>query len=120
PDGLKLAQRMCGVNDPSRLYEIVLYASPPTVDEFPDGLFFEDDIIWHQQQFGRKGLVATANIVLCGQQMFGMVYVSDLVQRISRQRQYKTRVENVFKGWSRLLINALLVFAIEHGVQSFF
>jgi hypothetical protein len=52
--------------------------------------------------------------------MFGMVYISDLVQRISRQRQHKTRIENMFKGWSRLLINTLLVFAIEHGVQSFF
>jgi glycosyltransferase involved in cell wall biosynthesis len=119
PDGLKLAFRMCGVRDPARLYELVLFASPAVTDQFPNGLFFDDDIIWHQQQFGRKGQVASANVALDGQRMFGMVYISDLVQRISRQRQHKTRVENVFKGWSRLLINALLVFAIEHGVQSF-
>jgi len=120
PDGLKLASRMCDVRDPARLYEVVLYASPPATDKLPDALFFDDDIIWHQQQFGRKGQVASANIVLDGERMFGMVYVSDLVQRISRQRQHKTRVDKVFKGWSRLLINALLVFAIEHGVQTFF
>jgi peptidoglycan/xylan/chitin deacetylase (PgdA/CDA1 family) len=41
------------------------------------------------------------------------------VQRISRQRQYKTRVENVSGGWSRLLINALLVLAVENAVRTF-
>jgi hypothetical protein len=120
PDGLKLASRMCNIRDPALLHEVVLFASPTAIDKFPDALFFDDDIIWHQQQFLRKGQVASANIVLDGQRMFGMAYVSDLVQRISRRPEHRTQVTKVFQGWSRLLFNALLVFAIEHGVQSFF
>jgi len=120
PDGLKLARRMCGLGDPARLREIVLYAASPTVDLLPDSLYFDDEIVWHQQQFGRKGQVATANVVLDGDRMFGMAYVSDLVQRIPRQRQYKTRVEKVFQGWSRLLVNALLGFALENKIRTFF
>jgi hypothetical protein len=111
---------MCDVRDPACLHEVILFATPPAIDKFPDELFFDDNIIWHQQQFGRKGQVASANIVLDGQRMFGMAYVSDLVQRISRRREHSTQVTKVFKGWSRLLFNGLLVFAIEHGVQSFF
>jgi hypothetical protein len=118
PDGLQLARRMCGVSDPSRLREIVLFASAPAVDALPESLYFDDDLVWHQQQFGRKGQVATASVVLDGKRLFATTYVSDLVQRISRRRQYKTRVEKVFQGWSRLLINALLVFALENGVET--
>src|SRR5262249_3317646 len=52
PDGFKLAQRMCGTTDPFGCWEIVLYADSSMLGEFPAELFFDDDLIWHQQQFG--------------------------------------------------------------------
>lgn len=57
PDQLKLARRMCGVRDPNKLWEVVVYATSPATDEFPEELFFDDDLIWHQQQFGNTGHV---------------------------------------------------------------
>jgi len=38
-----------------QLWEIVIYADSPVIDEFPQALFFDDDVIWHQQQFGKSG-----------------------------------------------------------------
>ena len=66
PDGFNLAQRMCGKDDPERMREIVLYAEPPVLTEFPPDLFFDDELVWHQQQFGLPGQVACANLVLAG------------------------------------------------------
>ena len=117
PDGFKLAQRMCGTSDPSACWEIVLYASSPTIDEFPAHLFFDDDLVWHQQQFGRVGQIATANLVVDGTDLYTMVHVSDLVQRIARRREHKTRIENRFKGWHHMLLNAVGNFALEHGLS---
>jgi hypothetical protein len=117
PDGMKLAQAMTGCEDPAAMREIVLYADPATLGEFPRALFFDDDIVWHQQQFGLPGQVATANLVLEGDALWSMVHVSDLVQRISRRREHKTRVEKRFKGWVHMLLNAVMAFAAEHGVR---
>jgi peptidoglycan/xylan/chitin deacetylase (PgdA/CDA1 family) len=120
PDGLKMAQRMCGVSDPGALWEVVLYAFGPAVDSFPDDLFFDPDLIWHQQHGGKRGQVATANLVAKGRNLYGMNYLSDLVQRISRRREFKTRIENRFKGWHRMLLNGILNFAIEKGFKRFY
>jgi hypothetical protein len=119
PDALQLASRMCGILQPGRLWEILLYAHGPILDTFPDELFFDKDVIWHQQHFGVKGHIAYACIALKDRTLYGLNYVSDLVQRISRRRNYKTRVENRFKSWSDLLLNAILNFAIEHKVSKF-
>jgi hypothetical protein len=116
PDGFKLARSMCGAGDVNQLWEIVLYAARRLVDQFPADLFFDDDLIWHQQQFGRPGQIATANVVLDGDRLYSMVHISDLVQRISRRREHKTRIENRFKGWNHMLLNAILNFARERGV----
>ena len=40
-----------------------------------------------------------------------MVHISDVVQRISRRRSLKTKVENRFKGWNHMLLNGILNFA---------
>ena len=66
PDGYKIAERMLGRVDPDELWEIVLYADPSLVAEFPADVFFDDDLVWHQQQLGLPGQVATANVVLRG------------------------------------------------------
>jgi hypothetical protein len=120
PDGYKLARLMCEERDPNKHWEVVLHAISPVIDEFPHELFFDDDLIWHQQQFGKIGQIATANLVLDGNKLYSMVHISDLVQRISRKRKYKTRIENRFKGWPYMLLNGIINFAIENNVKSIY
>ena len=120
PDGLKLAHRMCGVGDPNKQWEVVLYATSPLIDEFPEELFFDDDIIWHQQQFGKVGHVAFAYLVVSRGNLYGLNYVSDLVQRIGRRRGYKTRIEKIFKGWPHMLLNSIMTFAIENNIKKIY
>src|SRR6476660_4561155 len=98
PDGFRLAQSMCRKEDPASMWELVLYADPAMLAEFPADLFFDDDLIWHQQQFGRPGQIASANIVLDGRTVYSITHVSDLVQRIPRRREHKTRIEKRFEG----------------------
>jgi hypothetical protein len=117
PDGFALSELMCGLNDPAAMWELVLYADAAATAEFPPDLFFDDDVIWHGQQFGRPGQVATASVVLDGDTVHAVTLVSDLVQRISRRREHKTRVEKRFEGWRHMLLNAILAFALEHGAH---
>jgi hypothetical protein len=117
PDGYKLAQRMCGPVSLGELWELVLYALPPVLDEFPADVFFDDDIAWHQQQFGLPGQVATVNLVEQPPDVYAMVLISDVVQRIGRRRDLKTRIENRFAGWSRMLVHAVCEFALDHGLE---
>ncbi|MGH2994341.1 MAG: hypothetical protein ACRDL1_12515 [Solirubrobacterales bacterium] len=117
PDGFKLAERMCGRDNPAMMWELVLYADPAMLAEFPADLFFDDELIWHQQQFGRPGQVASASIVLDGSTVYSITHVSDLVQRISRRREHKTRIEKRFEGWCHMLLNAVLAFAEEHRAR---
>jgi hypothetical protein len=117
PDGFRLAQWMLGCGDPGRLREIQLYAIGPVLDEFPAELFFDDDLIWHQQQFGLPGHIASATLVLDGERLFAITFVSDVVQRVSRRREYKTRIEKKFHGWHYMLWNSVLAYAAELGVS---
>jgi hypothetical protein len=118
PDGLQIANRMCGESDPARLWELVLYAAEPLVERFPRELFFDDELVWHRQQFGRAGQVATANLVLDGPVLRSMVHISDLVQRIARRPEHRTRIDNTFKGWPHMLLNGVMSFAVERGVRT--
>jgi hypothetical protein len=115
PDGFKIARWMCGDVSPDQMWELVLYAAPSIATQFPGDLFFDDDIVWHQQQSSRPGQIATANLVVRGHELYTMVHISDLVQRIPRRRELKTRVENRFKGWNHMLLNGILNFAV--GMQ---
>jgi hypothetical protein len=109
---------MCGVEDPEALWELVLYAAPELLEGFPPDLFFDDDIVWHQQQFGIPGQVASANIVLDGDTVYSMAHVSDLVQRIGRRREHKTQIEKRFGGWQGMVLNAVVDFAAERGART--
>lgn len=120
PDGFKLAERMCGPCDLKQFWEIVIYADKPVVDEFPKELFFDDDLVWHQQQFGKTGQIASANFVRKDNGLYSMVHISDLVQRISRRREFKTRIENRFKGWHHMLLNSILNFAVENNLATIY
>jgi peptidoglycan/xylan/chitin deacetylase (PgdA/CDA1 family) len=117
PDGLELAKAMAANANPARLREFVLYAVPPVLDEFPRDLFFDDDLQWHQQQFGLQGQVACANVIREKGCLRVCTFVSDLVQRVSRAPQYRTRIDARFKGWNRLLRNAILFYAVENGID---
>jgi hypothetical protein len=117
PDGFKIARWMCGEVSPDQLWELVIHAAPSLAGQFPSELFFDDDIVWHQQQFGRSGQIATANLVVRGAELYTMVHISDVVQRISRRRSLKTRVENRFKGWNHMLLNGILNFAAGMGME---
>ncbi len=120
PDGFKQAKAMVGKSDLNSCWEIVLYAISPVIDEFPQTLFFDSEILYHQQQFGQRGQIATVNLFIDNDRLYTMNHQSDLVQRISRRRHLKTRVETVFKGWNLMLWNAILNFALERGLKQIY
>src|SRR5262249_49547301 len=64
------------------------------------------------------GQIATINLLRRGTDLYTMVHQSDLVQRASRAGQYRTRIQNRFKGWNFMLLNAVLNFAMEQNIQS--
>jgi len=115
PDGFKLAHFMCTEQDPNRQSELVLYTTPEVAAEFPDDLWFDNELVWHQQQFGRPGQVATANLRQDSGDLYSMGHISDLVQRISRRPADKSRIEKRFKGWPAMLLNAIVAYAAENG-----
>jgi hypothetical protein len=115
PDGAKLAKRMTGISRPESLWQVVIHATPPATDEFPSEIFFDRELLWHQQHFHEPGQVANVTVAQQGGTMYTMAHQSDLVQRISRRRDLKTRVEKVFRGWHHLLLNAIANFAVQRG-----
>ena len=117
PDGLQLAQRTLGCGDPRRLREILLYAIGPALDEFPPELFFDGELVWHQQQFGLPGHIGSASLVLDEDRLYATTFVSDIVQRISRRREFKTRIEKWFRGWHYMLWNSALAWATDLRVR---
>lgn len=117
PDGYELAMRMRGRCKLEQLWELVLFADEALARRFPTELFFDRDIVWHQQHFGRPGQIAAADLVLDGKDLYSMAHQSDVVQRIGRRRSHKTQIEKRFKGWHHMLLNAVLGFAVEHRVR---
>ena len=120
PDGYKLAKWMCGESDPETLSELILYADAELSARFPREMWFDRDLIWHEQQFGRVGQVASVNLRRNGTDLYSMVYISDLVQRASRRPAEKSRLENRFKGWPSMLLNAALATAVQQGFRRLF
>lgn len=118
PDGLKVARRMCGDAAVEECWQILLYAEEPVCSLFPDDLYFDDEVAWHQQQYGRAGQVASATLLRRGDELVTLIHQSDLVQRISRRREHKTQIENRFKGWHDMLLNAVLQIGLEWGVRT--
>src|SRR5262245_193529 len=120
PDAFRLAREMCGGKTLDGHVELLLYADPAQLDEFPQEIFFDDDVIWHRQQFGRSGHVAFAYLYREKEKLYCLNLVSDLVQRISRRREHKTRVETRFRGWNHMVLNSILNFAVEKGVEKIY
>jgi hypothetical protein len=120
PDHLKLARWMIGRAAPDACWEVLLYAEPPALDQIPAWLYFDDDLIWHGQHLGQVGHVASANLVFDGTAVYANALVSDLVQRIARRREFKTRVETTFHGWTHVLLNAVAAFGLRRGVRDLY
>jgi len=120
PDGFRMTKRLFKNADINSCWEGVLFAMSPVLDEFPKELFFDPDIMYHQQQFGKPGQIATVNLFIDDDRLYTMVHQSDLVQRIPRRREWKTRIENRFKGWNLMLWNAILNFALSRGLKQVF
>jgi len=118
PEGYFFANRMWNVSDPNSLWEIILYACGNILDEFPDELFFDDDIVWHQEHFGKPGQIATANLIIDGDTLYTLEHVSDIVQRIHIRKEYKTRITSCFGHWHHMLLNSILNFAVENNLTS--
>src|SRR3954470_7741654 len=118
PDGFKLAERMCGERQLDRHWQLLVQADAALVERFPSELFFDRELLWHQQHFGRPGQVASASVVLRPDAMHTLVHQSDLVQRIGRFREHKAQVENRLGGWPWMLVNGLLAFAAERGIRT--
>jgi hypothetical protein len=117
-DGMKLARAMYGVSHADRLRQIVLFAAEPALAGIPPEIFFDDDLVWHQQQLGLRGHVAAANLIVEGTTLLTTARFSDIVQRISRRRDVLTRVERRFHGWDHMLLNGILAYAVEHGLTT--
>lgn len=116
PDGYRIAQAALGAHDVGAHWQLVLYADEEIVRRFPRELFFDDDIVWHRQHFGRTGQVATASVVVDGERMSTFAHHADLVQRIGRARELKTQIEKRLGGWPWMMLNALIGFARDRGV----
>jgi hypothetical protein len=109
---------MWGLHGLPAHWQLALYADPPLIEDFPRELFFDDDLIWHQQHFGRPGQVATASIVIDSGTIFTSTHHADLVQRIGRFREHKTQIEKRLRGWPWMLLNGVLAFAHERGIAT--
>ncbi|MCW5977812.1 MAG: hypothetical protein KIT09_07025 [Bryobacteraceae bacterium] len=88
----------------------------------PDELFTNREVNWHEQQLGRKGLVAAAGLFLPGDRSALVTLLqSDLCQQIFRhpvlRRLAKTKLDKWFKHWYRPLTNALLDFCLDHQID---
>jgi hypothetical protein len=118
PDGFRVAQAMWGLERLEAHWQLLLYADPALLERFPRALFFDDELIWHQQHFGRPGQVATAAIAIDGDVAHSMVHHADLVQRIGRMRGHKTQIEKQLGGWPWMVLNGVLAFACERGLRA--
>lgn len=117
PDGMKLAHRMCGADTPASCWQIVINASASVARRLPAGLFFDDELIWHRQQFGWDGHVASVNIALKDGSAYTMAHFSDVVQRSARKPECRTLINKLFRGWHPMLLNAIGHFCVLKGVE---
>ncbi len=84
---------------------------------FPDELFTDHAVNWHNQQLGVKGLIAAAGVCLQGSALLVTVMQSDLCQQLYRhpwlKEECKTQVDKRFGAWYKFLFNAILDLALE-------
>ena len=103
-----------------RFWQLNLYSDD--IAGFPDELFAEHTVNWHNQQLGVKGLIAAAGICLQGSDLLITVMQSDLCQQLYRhpalKEQCKTQIDKRFGAWYRLLFNAILDLALDVNARA--
>lgn len=101
-------------------YQLNVYSDE--LGGLPEELFNDRAINWHQQQFGRVGLIAAAGLFQWSDKLIVTVMQSDLCQQIYRSSRYKslakTKIESRFKSWPRILLNAVLDFAASRQITA--
>ena len=106
----------------AKLWQINLYARE--IADFPAELFTDSTVNWHRQQLGRPGLVAAAGLYVDGRDGYVTLLQSDLCQQVHRHPRLKqicaSRINNRFRYWYKMLLNAVLDFAIERRLQNIF
>ena len=117
PDALALSGAMCGLDDPEKLWVIGVHAAGSAVHHLPAELFFDSELVWHQEHYGLPGHVAFAMAARDGDRLYVLNCVSDLVQRQSRRPELSTRIDKLFRGWPYVLFNAVLAFSRQQGIR---
>lgn len=117
PDALRLGDAHWNSDNPEQLWMLLLHVSGELAQRLPAETYRDPDLIWHQEHFGLSGHVAFATFVLDGPELRVITLASDLVQRQSRRPELRTRIHQLFRGWARMLFNAVLAFAHERGVR---
>lgn len=117
PDAVRLAGRAGLSTRADRVFQLLLVADRDVQAKVSDELWFDPELNWHRLHLGRPGVVASASLLRGESTLFGLTYVSDVVSRISRRREDKTRVDKVFKGWPEMLVNGVLNVALELGLS---
>jgi hypothetical protein len=107
---------MCGRLQLEQHWEILLYADTAQIADLPREVLYDDELLWHRQHFGKPGQIAWAAVLLGANELVCVAQQSDLVQRIGRAPEYRSRVENRFRGWPRMLLNGILAFAAQRGI----
>lgn len=125
PDTLLVQQRR-GFSrlelDDATFLQVNVYAVD--TDKYADELFFDPQINWHRQQFGMKGLIGAAGLHIQDvETAFVTLIQSDLMQQIHRAgalRRYKSMLENQFRTWPRITLDAVLNAACRCGLRRVF
>jgi hypothetical protein len=117
PDGYGQGLRMCGRSQLEQHWEVLLYADTAQIADLPRELLFDDELLWHRQHFGKPGQIAWAAVLLDSDELVCVTQQSDLVQRIGRAPEHKSRIENRFRGWPRMLLNGILALAAQRGLR---
>lgn len=117
-DALKLAGAMCKIDRPDALWTLTLHAAEPALSRLPEWLYFDPDLVWHQEHYGMPGHVAFATLAVHRGEIHVLNCVSDIVQRQGKRPEYSTRIDKLFRGWYHMLFNAVLAFAVQHGVET--
>lgn len=103
-----------------RCRQLNLYALE--LDGLPDELFWDRAVNWHQQQFGRAGLVAVAGLFQRDGALFVTLLQSDLCQQLPKHAALRaacgSRVHNRFGRWYTLIFNAVLDHARDEGLTT--
>ncbi|KAA3622612.1 MAG: glycosyltransferase [Proteobacteria bacterium] len=102
-----------------RFAQLNLYATD--IDDLPGGLFFDRTVHWHRQQLAEPGLVGSVGLHYPDRdRVVVSLLQSDLMQRfacIPEYRALRTRLDNRYGGWYKVLFNALLDHARSAGIE---